>query len=67
VTRTLTGVACRAQSCAKFVSVGLEHVEGLVLDLPPCAAAGGAVVIGSLSLGVKDLDGEPIDCDGICP
>jgi hypothetical protein len=58
----------------EIVSVGLQNVEGLVLDLPPCAAAGGqfgdsvgcdgeigdeAVVIGSLALGVKGLDREP--------
>src|SRR5664279_1748338 len=64
----------------KVVSVGLEHVEGLVLDLPPGAPAGGqfgdsagrdreigdeAVVIGSLTFGVADLDGEPVDQDGI--
>src|SRR3979411_2017446 len=51
----------------EIISVGLEHVERLVLDLPPGASAGGqfgdgiggdreigdeAVVIGSLSLGV---------------
>jgi len=64
----------------EMVSVGLEHVEGLVLDLPSCPSAGGqfsdgvgrdreigdeAVVVGSLALGVEDLDREPIDQDGI--
>src|SRR5450432_2637475 len=58
----------------EIVSVGLQHVEGLVLDLPPGASTRGqfgdspggdreirdeTVVIGSLSLGVEDLDGEP--------
>ena len=69
-----------AKIVLEIVSVGLEHVEGLVLDLPPRATAGGqfgdavggdreigdeAVVIGSLSLGVEDLDGEPVDQYGI--
>ena len=64
----------------EIVTVGLEHVEGLVFDLPTGAAAGGqfgdsvacdgeigdeAVVIGSLALGVEGLDGEPVDQDGI--
>ena len=55
-------------------------VECLVLDLPSGAAASGefgdgvgsdgqigneAVVVGSLSLGIEDLDGEPIDADGV--
>src|SRR5471030_2464369 len=62
----------------EIVSVGLEHVEGIVFDLPPGASAGGqfgdgiggdreirneAVVIGTLSLGVEGLDGEPVDQD----
>src|ERR1700722_4998996 len=64
----------------KVVSVGLQHVEGLVLDLPAGTAAGGqfadgvgrdrkigdeTVIIGSLSLGVADLDGEPVDQAGV--
>jgi hypothetical protein len=64
----------------EIVTVGLEHVEGLVFDLPPSAAAGGqfgdgvggdreigdeAVVVSTLALGVEDLDGEPVDQDGI--
>ena len=64
----------------EIVSFGLEHVEGLVLDLPPGAAAGGqfgdgagrdreirdeAVVVGTLAFSVEDLDGEPVDQDGI--
>ena len=64
----------------QVVSVGFENVEGLILDLPAGAAGGGelgdrlggdrqvgheAVVVGPLSLGVEDLDGEPIDAEGI--
>ncbi len=69
------GFLALAKVVFEIVSVGLEHVESLVLDLPPSAAAGGqfgdavggdgeigdeAVVIGSLYLGVEDLDGEPV-------
>ena len=54
----------------EVVSVGLEHVESLVLDLPACATAGGqlgdgvgrdreirdeAVVIGAFTLAIEDL------------
>jgi hypothetical protein len=61
--------------------VGLPDVEGLVLDLPAGAAAGGdfgdvvpvdrqigdeAVVIGALSGGVADLDFEPVDQQRPC-
>jgi len=64
----------------EVVAVGLEDVEGLVLDLPASPAAGGdfgnglggdrqigdeAVGIGHLSFGVADLDGEPIDDEGV--
>jgi hypothetical protein len=64
----------------EVVPIGFEHVEGLVLDLPTRPAAGSklgdgigrdrkigdeTIVIGSLSLGVKDLDGEPVDQDGV--
>ena len=64
----------------EVVAVGLEDVECLVLDLPSGAAACGefgdgvggdrqiseeAVVVGPLSLGIEDLDGEPIDGDGV--
>ena len=74
------GFLAVAKVVFEIVSVGLQNVEGLVLDLPPCAAAGGqfgdgaggdreigdeAVVIGSLALGIEDLDGEPVDQDGI--
>ena len=69
-----------AEIVLEVVAVGLEHVEGLVLDLPAGAAAGGqlgdgvgghrqigdeAVVIGALARGVADLDGEPVDHDGV--
>jgi hypothetical protein len=74
------GFAAVSKVVPKVGSVSLEHVEGLVLDLPAGAAAGGqfgdgvagdskirdeAVVIRSLSPGVEDLDGEPVDQDGI--
>jgi hypothetical protein len=64
----------------EIVTVGLEHVEGFVLDLPAGTPAGGqfgdsvagdgeigdeAVAIGLLSPGVEDLDGEPVEKDGI--
>ena len=88
VTRTLARVflpwpwfdKLTMRAMLEVVSVGLEDVEGLVLDLPAGTAAGGelgdglggdrqvgdeAVVVGSLSLGVEDLDGEPIDAEGI--
>jgi len=67
------GFLAVAKVVFEIVSVGLQHVEGLVLDLPPGAAAGGecgdgigrdgeigdeAVGIGSLSFGVEDLDGS---------
>ena len=60
----------------EVVSVGLQDVESLVLDLPAGAAAGGdfgdvvpvdreigdeAVVIGPLSGGIADLDFKPVD------
>src|SRR6266436_999041 len=60
----------------EVVSVGLEDVESLVLDLPAGTAAGGdfgdvvpvdreigdeAVVIGTFSGGIADLDFEPVD------
>src|SRR5258707_4165705 len=56
----------------EIVTVGLQHVEGLVFDLPPGAAAGGefgdgvggdreisgeAVVVSTLAFSVEDLDG----------
>src|SRR5580693_2424662 len=74
------GLLAMSKVVLKIVSVGLQHVEGLVLDLPSCPSAGGqfsdgvggdrkigdeAVVVGSLALGVEDLDGEPVDQDGI--
>ena len=74
------GLLAVSKVVLKIVSVGLEHVEGLVLDLPASPAAGGklgdgigrdrkigdeAVVIGPLSLGIESLDGEPVDRDGI--
>src|SRR5713101_3398958 len=60
----------------EVVSVGLQDVEGLVLDLPAGTAAGGdfgdvvpvdreigdeAVVIGPFSGGIADLDFKPVD------
>src|SRR3954468_9206026 len=60
--------------------VALEHVEGLVLDLPPGAAARGqfsdtvrgdwqigdeGIVVGALARTVEDFDGEPGDGNGI--
>ena len=60
-----------AEVVFEVVAVGLEDVEGLVLDLPSGAAAGGklgngldgdrqigdkAVVVGALSLGVGDRE-----------
>ncbi len=74
------GFLAMSEAVLKVVAVGLEHVEGLVLDLPAGPAAGGqfgdgvlrdreigdeAIVIGSLALGIEDLDGKPVDCDGI--
>src|SRR5712691_3267365 len=62
------------------VSLGLENVEGFVLDLPARTTAGGkfgnivgadrkvgdeAVAISDFALGVDDLDLEPVDEDGI--
>ena len=62
------------------VTLGLENVEGFVLDLPARTTAGGkfgnivgadrkvgdeAVAISDLALGVDDLDLEPVDEDGI--
>jgi hypothetical protein len=35
------GLLAVSKIVLKVVSVGLEHVEGLVLDLPPRPAAGG--------------------------
>lgn len=64
----------------EVVTIGFEDVECLVLDLPAGTAAGRrfgdaagcdreirneAVEVGSLSLGVEDLDGKPVDRDGI--
>src|SRR5262249_80262 len=64
----------------EVISVGFEHVEGLILDLPSRPTAGGefgdalgghrkisdeAVVVGSLSGVVADLDGEPVYRQGI--
>src|SRR5258708_5877911 len=64
----------------EVVDAALENVEGLVLDLPSGAAAGGefghglggdrqvgheAVEVSSRSLGIADLDGEAIDVEGI--
>jgi len=63
-----------AEVVFEVVAVVLEGVEGLVLDLPSGAAAGGefddvvgtdgqiadpAVAVGGLALGVEDLDLEP--------
>src|SRR4051795_13564647 len=60
--------------------VALEHVEGLVLNLPAGAAArrqlgdtvrgdwqvgDEGVVVGPLARTAKDLDGEPVDAHGI--
>src|ERR1700722_5172479 len=63
----------------EIVSVGLQNVKGLVFDLPPSAAAGGQsgdgvggdreigdeAVVSTLAFSVEDLDGEPVDQDGI--
>src|SRR3982751_533186 len=81
VTRRLgKGELAVAEIVLEVVAVGLEDVEGLVLDLPPGAAAGGEVgdraggdgqisdegiVIGAVSRAVEDLDGEPVDAEGI--
>lgn len=69
-----------AKVVLKIVAVVLEHVEGLVLNLPPCPSTGSqfgdgigrdikvgdeAVVIGPLARGVAGLDGKPVDQDGI--
>src|SRR4051795_1220322 len=60
--------------------VALEHVEGLVLNLPAGAAARGqfsdtvrgdrqigdkGIVVGALARTVEDFDGEPVDGHGI--
>src|SRR3954452_20959742 len=60
--------------------VALEHVEGLVLDLPSGTAARGqfgdavrgdqqvgheGVVVGTLARAAEDLDGQPVDVHGI--
>src|SRR5690349_25073922 len=69
-----------AEIVLEVVAVGLEDVEGLVLNLPPGTAAGGEVGdraggdgqigdegigIGASALVVEDLDGEPVDLEGI--
>ena len=69
-----------SKAVLKVVAVGLEHVERLVLDLPPCPAAGGklddrvgtdrqigdeAVAVCRLPLGIDDLDLEPVDLERI--
>src|SRR3954447_18040605 len=62
--------------------VALEHVEGLVLDLPSGTAARGqfgdavrgdrqvgheGVVVGTLARAAEDLDGQPVDAHGSGP
>ena len=69
-----------SEAVLKVIAVGLEDVERLVLDLPPRPAAGGefddcvgtdgqigdeAVALGRLTLGVDDLDLEPVDLERI--
>ena len=60
----------------EVITAGLEHVEGLVFDLPPATSAGGmvgdigavhatigdkAVTVGDVAFGVADFDLEPVD------
>jgi hypothetical protein len=74
------GLLAVAEVVLKVIAVGLQHVEGFVLDLPPAPPAGGqfgdgigghrqvgdeTVVVGPLGRSVADLDGEPVDRDGI--
>src|SRR5580693_6636728 len=67
------------EAVLKVVSLGLENIEGFVLDLPAGATAGGefgdilgsdrevgdeAVVVGDFAGGVENLDLEPVDDEG---
>ena len=68
------------EAVLKVVSLGLENIEGFVLDLPAGATAGGefgdilgsdrevgdeAVVVGDFAGGVENLDLEPVDDEGV--
>ena len=74
------GLFAVAEIVLEVVAVVLEDVEGLVLDLPARAAAGGefgdvvtidrqvgdeAVAVGQLAGGVGDLDLQPVDREGV--
>ncbi|MGA2291602.1 DUF2927 domain-containing protein, partial [Bradyrhizobium sp.] len=69
-----------AEVVLDIIPLGLENVEGFVLDLPSGTTAGGelgdvvgadrevgdeAVVVGDFASGVDDLDLEPVDDEGI--
>jgi hypothetical protein len=70
------GLLAVAEVVLEVVALGLEDVEGLVLDLPAGAAASGqfgdcvrsdrqvgdeGVAVGALAGGVEGLNGEPVD------